>query len=172
MNRRDLIRLGVAASAVPASTAQNAAPIPADAAAWKPAVFDDHQNETVSILAELIIPATDTPGARQAQVNRHLDRWLDASPVEERTEFLEGLAWLDGFAIRRHQRPFRNCSAAEQSAILETLDAGGDSAVETGSLFFRRAKRLTASIYYATEIGYRELNKGNRVPASFACQAK
>jgi hypothetical protein len=28
---------------------------------------------------------------------------------------------------------------------------------------------MTAGIYYNTQIGYQELNKGGRVPATFAC---
>ena len=34
---------------------------------WKPKFFDEHENETVVVLSDLIIPATDTPGAREAQ---------------------------------------------------------------------------------------------------------
>jgi hypothetical protein len=35
--------------------------------------------------------------------------------------------------------------------------------------FFRQVKSLTSKIYYATEIGTRELNKGGRAPASLRC---
>ena len=31
-------------------------------------------------------------------------------------------------------------------------------------------KGMTAEVYYATEIGFNELNKGGRVPATFGCQ--
>ena len=51
---------------------------PAAAAAWKPLFFNAHQNETVSILSELIIPATDTPGAKAAKVNEFIDLMLSA----------------------------------------------------------------------------------------------
>src|SRR5579863_4327755 len=44
---------------------------------WKPVFFDEHQNETVIALTELIIPQTDTPGAKAALVNRFIDLMLN-----------------------------------------------------------------------------------------------
>jgi glucoside 3-dehydrogenase (cytochrome c) hitch-hiker subunit len=162
MNRRDLLKLGAgAAAAPPAST------IVALAAetAWTPVLFDSHQNETVIALSELIIPATDTPGAKAALVNRYLDKLLHEGPAETQTRFVEGLAWLDGYAIRKHSKPFVRCSPEQQTAILDVLDSGSESGLEPGREFFRLAKRRIADIYYATEIGFKELNKGGRVPS-------
>ena len=45
---------------------------------WKPLLLDEHQNETLIILSDLIIPATDTPGAKEALVNRYIDLVLAA----------------------------------------------------------------------------------------------
>jgi hypothetical protein len=161
MNRRELIRI----------TASVAGALPAlsQTAVWKPKVFDAHQNDTVIVLTELIIPATDTPGAKAALVNRYIDLLLADGSAMDRDRFLGGLAFLDGYAIRQHKAPFVKCTAAQQTAILETFDRGGDAAVETGHRFFRAAKQLTSRIYYATEIGFRELNKGGRVPAKYGC---
>ena len=91
--------------------------------------------------------------------------WPELAPADHR-RFLEGLNWLDGYALREHAKPFVRCSEPEQVAMLEALDAGSGP----GHLFCRLAKSLTASTYYATEIGFKELNKGGRVPASFACK--
>jgi hypothetical protein len=124
-------------------------------------VLDAHQNETVIALTELIIPATDTPGAKAARVNRYVDLFLRDGDAARREQFLDGLNWLDGYAIREHGHPFVHCSAPEQTAILRTLDEGSG----VGHTFFKEAKSLTAHIYYATEIGYQELNKGGRVPS-------
>lgn len=149
MNRRDVIKLS--AVGVPLA-AQTAAP-------WKPMLFDDHQNATVIALTELIIPATDTPGAKLALVNRHLDKALHDGPVEQQDRFLSGLAALDGRAIRAHAQPFVRCAPSQQTAILESMEAARDP-------FFAMAKGLTSRIYYATEIGFKELNKGGRAPAA------
>ena len=42
--------------------------------------------------------------------------------------------------------------------------------IAPGHRFFRMRKRMTAEIYYSTEIGFNELNKGGRAPATFGCR--
>lgn len=151
MHRRDLLKLG-ASFAIPAAWAQQAAKPD-----WKPSFLDDHQNETVIALTELIIPATDTPGAKAAHVNRYIDLFLrDGDPVQ-RERFMAGLNSLDGQSLSLHGHPFMHLTTAQQTAIL------------TASPFLRQAKSMTAGIYYNTQIGYQELNKGGRVPAAVGC---
>jgi hypothetical protein len=83
MNRRDLFRqtfLGAAAAALPSGIAE-AREFPSDydaskelaRADWKPLFLDDHQNQTLVVFSDILIPATDTPGAKAALVNRFLD---------------------------------------------------------------------------------------------------
>ena len=140
----------------------------AETAAWKPALFDAHQNDTVVALSELILPATDTPGAKAALVNRYLDKLLHDGGEEVRGRFLEGLAWLDGYSIKKYARPFVRCTAAEQTATLEAMDAGSEPGIGSGHAFFGLAKRMISQVYYATEIGFKELNKGGRVPGALS----
>jgi hypothetical protein len=158
MDRRNLLQL--AAVAAPGSALAQVS----TTADWKPELFDAHQNETVIALSELIIPATDTPGAKAALVNRWMDRLLAAGPQGQRDGFIAGLGWLDGHSIELHRRPFVRLTEGQQVAILKSLDSGSGP----GADFFRMTKGLTSRIYYATEIGMRELNKGGRVPASYA----
>jgi len=161
MQRRDILKLGFSPAAIPAAWAQQAAKPD-----WRPSVLDDHQNQTVIALTELIIPATDTPGAKAAQVNRYVDLFLRDGDATPRERFLAGLNWLDGNALREHGHPFVHCSAAQQTAMLEAMSQGSGP----GRDFFRSVKSLTSRIYYNTQIGYQELNKGGRVPATFGCR--
>jgi gluconate 2-dehydrogenase gamma chain len=178
MNRRELLQsliagTGAAAVGSPQETHHGGeAAAPNTAADWKPAFFDAHQNETVIALTDLIIPATDTPGAKQAQVNRWIDLMLHESPADIQSKFLRGLAWLDGYAIRRHGAPFVSCTFAQQTALLESLDPQDNVSPELqpGAAFFRDIKQRTVSGYYKSRIGIEELNKGGRVPATFGCQ--
>jgi hypothetical protein len=174
MKRRDLFKI-TAAAALPAlaqtqpSTASAPAAAKPVAAPWKPKLFDEHQNQSVIALTELIIPATDTPGAKAALVNRHLDLALADGAARDRNAFLDGLHWLDGYAIRLHKHPFVKCTPAQQTAILTALNENKEPGLEAGSRFFRMAKSWTARLYYATQTGFQELNKGGRVPATYGC---
>lgn len=48
----------------------------AAATAWKPKALTAHQGETVATIAELIIPQTETAGARAARVHEFIDEVL------------------------------------------------------------------------------------------------
>lgn len=170
MNRRNLFHLTAAAAAAPGFVLPAAAQAQAATASWQPAVLDAHQNETLIALVDLIIPATDTPGARHAGVNRYIDLLLRDGEDAPRRQFLEGLQTLDGYALRKHGKPFVRCAASDQIALLTALDQGADTELAAGTRFFRTLKSTTARIYYATETGFRELNKGGRVPAHYGCK--
>jgi len=178
MKRRDLFKISASAAAALPALAQAQAPpskpteLPPASSAWKPKLFDAHQNATVVALTELIIPATDTPGAKAALVNRHLDLLLADGSQEDRVAFISGLNWLDGHAIRQHAAPFQKLTAAQQTAILKSLDRTQDAALRPGGEFFRQIKQLTVQGYYTSKQGIDELNKGGRVPASFGCDHK
>jgi len=180
MKRRDLLKLGASIATVPAAglaqqhehstaTANQIAQSAIAGGGWKPELFDDHENQTLIALVDLIIPATDTPGAKAALVNRHIDHILAAAGEDEKTRFREGLWWIDGYAMRKYSKPFTGCTTAEQTAILLTLDEGKDPDIAPGHQFFPALKGVTAQVYYSTEVGFQELNKGGRVPTTFAC---
>ena len=75
--------------------AEHTAQAPPATASWAPAVLTPRQNETVITLSELIIPQTDTAGAKAAGVNRFIDAVIADAPPAEREQFLGGLKWID-----------------------------------------------------------------------------
>ena len=72
-------------------------------------------------LTELIIPADETPGAREAGVSEFID-FMAASDPSIQYRFRYGLLWLDTHSRSLHRRPFREITAEQQRAILEGLD--------------------------------------------------
>ncbi len=165
MNRRDALKTGVAVVTIPAILP---AQKPRPSGSWKPAALDAHQNETVVNLVDLIIPTTDTPGAKQARVNEYIDLFLKAGPQAELDRFTAGLAWLDKYAQAEGGADFVKLPPAKQIAILEKIDVTESGEFAQGNQFFRMAKAMTSRFYYQTEIGYRELNKKG-VPSGFGC---
>jgi gluconate 2-dehydrogenase gamma chain len=187
MKRRDLLRAGVLTGAAvalrpPRSTAQSgtrdAAQTPEltpaqrgvdaskDLAApgWKPLFLDEHQNETLIVLSDLIIPATDTPGAKEALVNRYIDLVLAADTTENQRAFLSNLAFLDGESIRRYKAAFRYLSPEDQDDLLHALayppgGSGwtGEQVSDPGHTHFEQLKTRIGVAYYNSEIGTREL---------------
>ena len=168
MDRRDALKTTTAIALAPVLLPAESQRL-VTAPGWKPQLFTPHQNETVIVLTELIIPTTDTPGAKQALVNRYIDLLLKDGPARERERFLAGLQWLDEYSRKQEGSEFVKLSPSKQVAVLEKLDSGDDPELKEGHTFFRMAKALTARLYYQTEIGYKELNKRG-VPGGFGCK--
>ena len=176
MHRRELFRrtllgaAGVAAGGVPPAAAREFPP-EYDASkelarsGWKPAFLDEHQNETLIVLSDLIIPATNTPGAKEALVNRFIDRLLAAETKENQRAFLDSLAYLDGESMTRHRTAFRHLPADAQVELLGYLGYphslgtwGTESAGSfAGHTHFTRLKDWISRAFYSSEIGMREL---------------
>jgi Gluconate 2-dehydrogenase subunit 3 len=129
---------------------------------WKPEFFTEHENTTVIAVSELIIPQTDTPGAKAAFVNRYMDLLLSVDPPEDKERFRSGLKSLDEISMQRNGKVFIDSPPGEQTKTLEALEAKKEP-------FFGYVKGFTTQIYYATKPGFLELNKGGRVPDTFGC---
>jgi hypothetical protein len=164
-----VFRLGAAAAAAPTIEMPAAMPQAAGKAAWTPALLDDHQVRTVTALADLIIPKTDTPGAVEARVPQWIDKLLASSDAGQRERFLAAISWIDGYALRNHRKPFIGLTATDQIKLLDELDHGASAEGIAGRDSFLIVKGTVSRVYYATEAGFRELNKGGRVPKTYGC---
>lgn len=128
------------------------------AAEWAPRVFTPHQNATVIELSELIIPRTETAGARDAGVNEFIDTVLDDAAPPEREAFLDGLEWMDRRSREMFGTDFIDAAPADQTALLMALSSPDSTAPADpqGVAFFEAVKRLTVTGYYTSEIGMLE----------------
>jgi len=120
--------------------------------------LDAHQNATVTTMAELIIPATDTPGAKAARVNEFIDviltEWFSD---QDKQRFLEGLADVDARCRKTGGKDFVDCDERQQVAFLTVLDAEVTRLRESQRTpqrhFFHMMKRWTLIGYFTSEIG-------------------
>lgn len=140
---------------------------------WTPQTLTPAQNEMVDTIAEIILPATDTPGARAANVNRFVDAMLTGSyPPADRDRFLAGLQETNARCQDTYGSAFVECTADEQRALVGELDDetfGPDApATNRGEPpFFRMMKELTLVGYYTSEIGATQELKTNVVPGRY-----
>ena len=76
-----------------------------------------------------------------------------------------GLRWLDMQMVKRHGKAFKDCSVPEQIALVDEI-AYPESAKPTmmqGVAFFTRMRNLTATGFYTSEMGIKDLHYvGNR----------
>jgi hypothetical protein len=138
--------------------------------------LNDRDFETISRIAELIIPTTDTPGAIGAGVPDYIDFVL-ARNTDQQLLVADGLRWLDTEADRLAPgSKFVKLTENQQLSILQPLCDAANASVAGESWrlarnvqFFTLVKGLTADGYYTSRIGLiEELGyKGNKVRPEF-----
>jgi len=93
------------------------------ALAWTPKGVTPTQARVLDAVCELIVPATDTPGARQAGVPQFVDRAVaDYLTPADAQAIRGGLDRIEADARAAHAKPFATLATAEQAAILERYD--------------------------------------------------
>lgn len=120
--------------------------------------LNPHQAAAVSVVADCIIPATDTPGAVEAGVPEFVDvivgEWYDP---DERARFLAGLADLDARSAALGAPAFSDLTPEKQVALLTTLEAEALEARKVApkdpAPFWIRIKSLTLYGYYTSAAG-------------------
>jgi glucoside 3-dehydrogenase (cytochrome c) hitch-hiker subunit len=121
---------------------------------WKPKFFDAHQNETVVTVSDLLIPDTDTPGAKAAQANRFIDLLLAGGEEEEKRNYVEALNWLDGHCLGLYGKPFTDLARSQQEDVLTLLThKNSNPEIAYGVEMFGRIKGSIVDAYYSSKIG-------------------
>jgi hypothetical protein len=143
--------------------------------------LDPGQNALVTAICDLIIPPTETPGAKAARVNEFIDLILtEWYQEEDRKLFLNGLSDVDFRSRDNFGRTFLECSSTQQTQILTQLDAqltglrrpeylrrrGGFGPPE--KQFFYLMKQLTLVGYYTSQIGFEQELQAHIIPLRHA----
>jgi hypothetical protein len=140
---------------------------------WSPTVLSPAQNEMIDAMAEIIIPETDTPGARAANVNRFVDAIVGESWLEaDRRRFMAGLEEAQARAKKQYGAPFGELSEEQQTAFVAELDDehfGPDAEAPDREEppFYRSLKELVIVGYYTSEVGATQELRTNIVPGYY-----
>lgn len=136
--------------------------------------FKAHELATIAVLADIIIPADETSGsATDAKVPEFIEFIVKDMPRHQ-IPMRGGLRWLDSLCTKRFNKSFTDCAPAEQIQVVDEIafPEKAKPGMEQGVAFFNLMRDLTATGFFTSEIGIKDLgymgNKPNQwdgVPA-------
>lgn len=90
---------------------------------WRPQTLTEAQSEMVAAMGEIILPETDTPGARAARVHEFIDVMLtEYYPPEDRQRFLAGLERVGQYSRTAFDRRFLDATPEQQLQLVHALN--------------------------------------------------
>jgi gluconate 2-dehydrogenase gamma chain len=130
--------------------------------------FTPHELATVTVLADIIIPADEKSGsASQAGVPAFIEFMMKDQPHWQ-TPMRGGLAWLDNKCRKLYGKPFAQCSKAQQIEMVDRIAYPGEAKPEfrQGASFFSLMRNFTATGFFSSKMGIADIgymgNKPNR----------
>jgi gluconate 2-dehydrogenase gamma chain len=174
LSRREALRrvaflLGGAVSAPTLAGVLAGCERPREPAVLRPRTLTGAQSEMITTMGEIILPETETPGARAARVHEFIDVMLtEYYPPEERQRFLAGLERVDAYSLSAFDEPFLTVASEQQLQLVHALNRQAFSEASSGGLvldpdrhpqdtgedaFFRTFKELVLVGYYTSEPG-------------------
>jgi hypothetical protein len=149
--------------------------------------FTDHEMATITVLVDIIIPKDDISGsASEAKVPEFIDFIVRDMPAHQ-IPMRGGLRWLDMHSLKRFEKTFKDVDASNQLQMVDEIaypvikytDESGKPVtrgnvkpgLEQGIAFFSLMRNLTATGFYTSAIGVKDIgyvgnapNKWNGVP--------
>jgi Gluconate 2-dehydrogenase subunit 3 len=124
----------------------------------------------VAALCDVIIPEDDkSPAASKVGLADFIDEWVSAPYPPQQADLQQirpGLGWLDAEAKKRFQKDFASLNDADKSKICDDICNLPKAAPEfkTAAEFFAKMRDLTASGFYTTREGMKDLQYKGNVP--------
>jgi gluconate 2-dehydrogenase gamma chain len=135
--------------------------------------FTEHEMATITILGDIIIPKDEVSGsASDAKVPEFIEFIVKDMP-QHQTPMKGGLRWLDLQCVKQYEKAFKDCSQQQQIEMVDQIAYPNKAKPEMkqGVAFFSLMRNLTATGFYTSEIGVKDIgyagntpNKWNGVP--------
>ncbi len=128
--------------------------------------FTDHEMATITLLADIIIPKDEKSGsASDAKVPEFIEFIVKDIP-EHQTPMRGGLRWLDIQCLSRYSHTFKDATRQQQLEMVTDIayPENVKSGMEQGVAFFNRMRDLTASGFFTSEMGLKDLGYAGNMP--------
>jgi gluconate 2-dehydrogenase gamma chain len=128
--------------------------------------FTADEMATINILANIIIPKDAVSGsASDAKVPEFIEFIVKDMPSHQ-IPMRGGLRWLDMQCLTRYEKAFKDCSQTQQIEMVDMIayPKKAKPNMSQGVQFFSLMRNLTASGFYTSEIGVKDLGYAGNTP--------
>jgi Gluconate 2-dehydrogenase subunit 3 len=127
--------------------------------------FTPEEMATITVLGDIIIPKDDVSGsASDAKVPDFIE-FIVKEKQEFQVPMRGGLKWLDMQCYEKYQNGFTGCSKQHQIEMVDAIayPKKAKPEMQQGVSFFNLVRNLTATGFYTSEIGGKDVGyKGNQ----------
>ena len=124
---------------------------------------------TIAVLADIIIPKDEISGsASDAKVPEFIEFIVKDKPGNQ-VPMRGGLRWLDVQCLKRYGKTFKDCTSQQQIEIVDQIAYPGKAKPEMkqGVAFFNLMRNLTATGFYTTAIGVKDIGYIGNTPTQW-----
>ncbi|WP_422084067.1 gluconate 2-dehydrogenase subunit 3 family protein [Ulvibacterium sp.] len=129
---------------------------------WSPVFFSGEQAAVVSEITEMILPRTETPGAKDLKVDIFVDLMLDKTLSQEDQEHVrKGYDRFEAICQEKFDKSFLDLGNEERKEVLKLVEAetntfnpavwGSPLGKQEPVDFYRRVKQFTLIGYFTSE---------------------
>lgn len=131
--------------------------------------FTPHEMGTIAILADIIIPKDAVSGsASEAKVPEFIEFIVHDMPNHQ-VPLKGGLRWLDMHCLKTYNLSFKDCSHTQQMEVVDAIAFPKKAKPEMGQgvKFFSLMRDLTATGFYTSEMGVKDLGYVGNTPTQW-----
>ena len=124
-------------------------------------------------VAETILPATDSPGAKEAKVGEFMTRIVkDCYTEADQKIFLDGMVKLDDASKKKNGKSFMDSTPEQRHDLLVDLDKEqkdymAQKKKDDPTHYFRMIKELTLWGYFTSEVGAKKALRYVAIPGKY-----
>lgn len=131
--------------------------------------FSEHEMATLAVLVDIIIPADEISGsATDAKVPEFIEFIVKDKPNLQ-NPVRGGLKWMDVYCLKNFEKAFKDCSVEQQISLIDEIayPAKAKADMKQGVAFFNTIRNLTASGFYTSEIGVKDVGYTGNTPTQW-----
>lgn len=128
-------------------------------------LFDQSTYDLIVDVTERIIPKTDTPGAKDANVVSYIhSRLKNFATAEERASMIEKLNLFNSVAESKYQKKYNDLPEGEKDEIMKMMQA---EATKADDHVFNKLKQETVVGFFTSEVGATQVLRHDPIPGAY-----